>query len=49
MQIFAAKYPNLAETEIASSIEESRSYENIGNGSATRVTIDIPIINPPRR
>jgi hypothetical protein len=40
--IFAAKYPNLAQVEIASSIEENRSYEDLGEGGATR--IDIPAI-----
>jgi len=44
MRIFAAKYPNLAQTEIASSIEKDRSYEDIGEGNATDYRIDIPII-----
>jgi hypothetical protein len=44
MPIFAAKYPSLAQVEIASSIEKDRSYEDIGEGNATDVRIYIPII-----
>ncbi len=48
MPIFVAKYPHFAQIEIASSIEEGRSYETLGGGNSTYFEINIPVIVPHR-